>query len=118
MYVALDNFVKMDHKKEWKIWEDRVATIENAVKSVKGVVTEVTVPELGNHTPTLKVSWDAAKISLPVKTLQESLRKGNPSIEVMPAENNSLTITTWMLKPGEEKIVASRLKEELSKAVV
>jgi L-seryl-tRNA(Ser) seleniumtransferase len=66
----------------------------------------------------LKVSWDAAKISLPVKTLQESLRKGNPSIEVMPAENNSLTITTWMLKPGEEKIVASRLKEELSKAVV
>lgn len=118
MYVALDNFVKMDHKKEWKTWEDRVATIENAVKSVKGVVTEVTVPELGNHTPTLKVSWDATKISLPVKSLQESLRKGNPSIEVMPAENNSLTITTWMLKPGEEKIVASRLKEELSKAVV
>jgi L-seryl-tRNA(Ser) seleniumtransferase len=36
----------------------------------------------------------------------------------MPGENNSLTITTWMLKPGEEKIVASRLKEELSKAVV
>jgi L-seryl-tRNA(Ser) seleniumtransferase len=118
MYVALDNFVKMDHKKEWKIWEDRVATIENAVKSVKGVATEVTVPELGNHTPTLKVSWDAAKVSLPVKALQESLRKGNPSIEVMSGENNSLTITTWMLKPGEEKIVASRLKEELSKAVV
>jgi hypothetical protein len=66
----------------------------------------------------LKVSWDATKVSLPVKTLQESLRKGNPSIEIMPAENNSLTITTWMLKSGEEKIVASRLKEELSKAVV
>jgi uncharacterized pyridoxal phosphate-dependent enzyme len=118
MYVALDNFVKMDHKKEWKTWEDRITHIANAAKSVNGVTTDVTVPELGNHTPTLKVSWDPAKVSIAVKVLQENLRKGNPSIEIMPAENNSLTITAWMLKSGEEKIVASRLKEELSKAVV
>jgi uncharacterized pyridoxal phosphate-dependent enzyme len=118
MYVAIDNFVKMDHKKEWKTWEDRVAHIGNAAKSVAGVTTEVNVPELGNHTPTLKISWDPAKVSLPVQLLQENLRKGNPSIEIMPADKNSLTITTWMLKPGEEKIVASRLKEELSKAAV
>ncbi|MCE6989464.1 aminotransferase class V-fold PLP-dependent enzyme [Dyadobacter sp. CY323] len=118
MYVALDNFVKMDHKKEWKIWEDRISHIANAAKSVSGVTTDVTVPELGNHTPTLRVSWDPAKVSIPVKLLQENLRKGNPSIEIMPAENNSLTITAWMLKSGEEKIVATRLKEELSKAAV
>ncbi|WP_159466864.1 aminotransferase class V-fold PLP-dependent enzyme [Dyadobacter sp. 3J3] len=118
MYVALDNFVKMDHKKEWKMWEDRIALISNAAKSVNGVTVATTVPELGNHTPTLKVSWDLAKVNLPVKTLQENLRNGNPSIEIMPADNTSLTITAWMLKSGEEKIVAARLKEELSKAVV
>ncbi|QRR01054.1 aminotransferase class V-fold PLP-dependent enzyme [Dyadobacter sandarakinus] len=118
MYVALDNFIKMDHKKEWKTWEDRINHIASAAKSVGGVTTSVSVPELGNHTPTLKVSWDPAKVSLPVKVLQESLRNGNPSIEIMPAENNSLTITAWMMKSGEEKIVATRLKEELSKAVV
>lgn len=118
MYVALDNFVKMDHKKEWKMWEDRAALIANAAKSVKGVKVETFAPELGNHTPTLRISWDAAKVNLPVKTLQENLRNGNPSIEIMPGENNTLTITTWMLKPGEEKIVATRLKEELSKAAV
>ena len=118
MYVALDNFVKMDHKKEWKMWEDRAALIANAAKSVKGVKVETFAPELGNHTPTLRISWDAAKVNLPVKMLQENLRNGNPSIEIMPGENNTLTITTWMLKPGEEKIVANRLKEELSKAAV
>ena len=118
MYVALDNFVKMDHKKTWKMWEDRAALIANAAKSVKGVQVETFAPELGNHTPTLRISWDAAKVNLPVKTLQENLRNGNPSIEIMPGENNTLTITTWMLKPGEEKIVATRLKEELSKAAV
>ncbi|MDQ6476991.1 aminotransferase class V-fold PLP-dependent enzyme [Dyadobacter sp. LHD-138] len=118
MYVALDNFVKMDHKKEWKMWEGRAALIANAAKSVKGVQVETFAPELGNHTPTLRISWDATKVNLPVKTLQENLRNGNPSIEIMPGENNTLTITTWMLKPGEEKIVATRLKEELSKAAV
>ena len=118
MYVALDNFVKMDHKKEWKMWEDRASLIANAAKSVKGVNVETYAPELGNHTPTLRISWDAAKVNLPVKMLQESLRNGNPSIEIMPGENNTLTITTWMLKPGEEKIVATRLKEELSKAAI
>lgn len=118
MYVALDNFVKMDHKKEWKMWEDRAALIANAAKSIKGVNVETFAPELGNHTPTLRISWDAAKVNLPVKMLQDNLRNGNPSIEIMPGENNTLTITTWMLKPGEEKIVATRLKEELSKAVV
>ena len=118
MYVALDNFVKMDHKKEWKMWEDRAALIANAAKSVKGVNVETFAPELGNHTPTLRISWDAAKVNLPVKMLQDNLRNGNPSIEIMPGENNTLTITTWMLKVGEEKIVAARLKEELSKAVV
>jgi len=118
MYVALDNFVKMDHKKEWKMWEDRAALIANAAKSVKGVNVETFAPELGNHTPTLRISWDATKVNLPVKMLQDNLRNGNPSIEIMPGENNTLTITTWMLKPGEEKIVAARLKEELSKAAV
>ena len=118
MYVALEKFVKMDHKKEWKMWEDRAATIRNAAKSVAGVEVETFAPELGNHTPTLRISWDAAKVSLPVKLLQENMRNGNPSIEIMPGENNTLTITTWCLKPGEEKIVATRLKEELSKAVV
>jgi len=118
MYVALEKFINMDHKKEWKVWEDRTALIGNAAKSVNGVNVETFAPELGNHTPTLRISWDATKVSLPVKVLQENLRNGNPSIEIMPGENNTLTITTWMLKPGEEKIVAARLKEELSKAVV
>jgi uncharacterized pyridoxal phosphate-dependent enzyme len=118
MYVALEKFIKMDHKKEWKMWEDRTALISNAAKSVAGVNVETFAPELGNHTPTLRISWDPAKVSLPVKLLQENLRNGDPSIEIMPGENNTLTITTWCLKPGEEKIVATRLKEELSKAVV
>jgi L-seryl-tRNA(Ser) seleniumtransferase len=117
MYVALDKFIAQDHQKEWKILEDRVALISNAVKSVNGVTVETYAPALGNHTPTMRIGWDAGKIKLTVKALQEQLRAGDPSIEVV-GESNAISITTWMLKPGQEKIVASRLKEEFTKASV
>lgn len=115
MYVALEHYLNYDHDKEWKEWEARVATIESAVKPIAGINTEIKVPMLGNVTPTLHVIWDASKVKITTKDLQENLRIGDPSIEVVGNEENHISITTWVMKPGEEKIVAKRLKEELSK---
>jgi L-seryl-tRNA(Ser) seleniumtransferase len=116
MYAALDRYVKQDHDKEWKMWEAQVAVIENAAKKVAGVSTAVTVPPIANHTPALKISWDPVIVKTTRKDLQENLRKGNPSIEVMSTAENSINITVFMLKPGQEKIVAKRVNEELAKA--
>lgn len=116
MYAALDRYVKQDHDKEWKMWEAQVAVIEGAAKKVKGIVTEVTVPPIANHTPALKISWDPAIVKLTKKEMQEKLRNGNPSIEVMSSAESTINITVFMLKPGQEKIVASRINEELTKA--
>ncbi len=118
MYAALDKFVNTDQDQLWKMWEDRTARIGNAAKSVPGVTVETHVPELGNHTPTLKISWDKAKINLDTKGLQEKLRSGDPSIEVVSGGENAIGMTAWMLQNGEDKIVATRLKEELMKASV
>lgn len=118
MYAALDKFVHLDHEKEWKMWEDRISVIENAAKKVKGVTTEVIVPPIANHTPALKISWDVNHIKISRKDLQDKLRKGTPSIEVMGSEDNIINITVFMLKAGQEKIVAGRINEELMKALV
>ncbi|GAB3707703.1 aminotransferase class V-fold PLP-dependent enzyme [Spirosoma flavus] len=118
MYVALEKFIARDQDKDWKMLEARAAHITEAAKSVKGVNVETFAPELGNHTPTLKFTWDTTKVNLTAKALQEGLRNGNPSIEIVLNESNGINMTTWMLKPGEEKIVATRLKEELMKAAV
>ncbi|WP_420147100.1 selenocysteine synthase [Spirosoma sp.] len=115
MYVALEKFIARDQDKDWKMLEDRAKHIADAAKSVKGVTVESFAPPLGNHTPTLRVTWDTTKLT--PKALQEALRNGNPSIEVV-GEPTGISMTAWMLKPGEEKIVASRLKEELTKASV
>ena len=119
MYVALEQYLQYDHEKEWKQWEKGIALIENAVKPVKGVTTRVHVPPLGNITPTLTISWDPAVVKLTTKALQENLRKGEPSIEVGGGgEENRINVTVWVMKPGQDKIVAKRLKEELSGATV
>jgi L-seryl-tRNA(Ser) seleniumtransferase len=114
MYVALEHFMKADHAAEFKRWESQIATIENAVKDISGVTTSVTVPQLGNITPTLSVTWDTAVIKMTTKELQEKLRTGSPSIEVMGRGDNAITITVWVMKPGQEKIVAKKLREALT----
>jgi L-seryl-tRNA(Ser) seleniumtransferase len=114
MYVALEHYIKQDHDKEWKEWEASTSIIDNAVKTLSGITTSITVPPLGNVTPTLNISWDAAKVKLTGKELQEKLRNGNPSIEIGGVKDNSIIVTVWMLKPGQDKIVAARLKEELT----
>jgi L-seryl-tRNA(Ser) seleniumtransferase len=114
MYVALEHFMSADHDKEFKQWEAQIAVIENAVKPVKGFNTKVFVPQLGNVTPTLEVSWDLNAIKMTSKDLLEKLRTGNPSIEVMPHGDNAINITAWVMRPGQEKLVAKRLKEILS----
>lgn len=116
MYVALEEFINQDHGKVWKMWEDRVAHIENAVKKVDGVTTEMFVPPVANHTPALRISWDDKVVKMSGKELQERLRNGHPSIEVSGNKDNSISLTVFMLKPGQEKAVATRLKEEISKA--
>lgn len=118
MYVALEKYVNNDHDKEWKMWESNIAHIENAVKNINGFTTDIHVPPLGNHTPTLRITWDTDKIKMKDKELREALRNGNPSIELGGGTENSVSVTVFMLKPGQEKIVATRLKEELSKRTV
>ena len=48
----------------------------------------------------------------------DNLRKGNPSIEAYGGGKNSITVSPWMMKPEQVKIVADRIKEELLKASV
>lgn len=117
MYVALKTYISRDHAKEWKVWEDRIAYINNAVSSIKGVTTLSYVPPTDNHTPTLLISWDPSTVKLTSEALRDKLRNGSPSIEVISWEKeNSIRVTVFMLQPKEEKTVAKRIKEELQSA--
>lgn len=123
MYVALERHIKMDHEKEWKMWEDRMAVVVDTIRNVKGVITEVFIPDIANHTPTLHLSWDNSLIKMTGRQLKERLWNGNPGIEVMGGgtmgdKKDGIELSVWQLKPGQEKIVSARIKEELLAASV
>lgn len=116
MYVALEKFINLDHAKLWKTWEDRIAVMENSVKKIPGVTTSVIVPPVANRTPTLIISWDKGRVKAGREELISRLRDGSPSVTVMGGKDESITITSWNLLSGQEKLVAARLSEEFTKA--
>jgi L-seryl-tRNA(Ser) seleniumtransferase len=113
LYVAIEKFIRTGDE-EWKFWLKQIAHIENAVKDIKSVKTRVFVPELANATPNLEISWDQAILPVTGQQIQERLSKGEPGIELNAGRNN-ISLVTFIMVPGEEKIVAARIKEELSK---
>jgi len=115
MLVALEVYLNRDHKRDLELWEYQIKKISDNALSVEGVETEIHVPEIANHVPSLRITWDQEKIPITPSSAREILRKGHPSIETMGG-NKSIDITTWMMNPGEERIVAERVKHVLKNA--
>lgn len=114
MLVAVELFLKRDHEAQWKEWENQIRLIHDAAVSVPGVKGEIHVPEIANHVPALKISW-SDKVKATPGEIRDALRNGHPSIETMGG-NETIDITTWMMIPGEERIVARRIKDLLEQA--
>ncbi len=115
MLAAVEYYLKLDHEAQWKYWESQIKLISDTAASVKNVKAEIYVPDLANHVPSLRISWDQAKLKTTPDEVRKNLREGSPSIETVGSRDN-IGITTWMLQRGQEKIVANRLKEVLAAA--
>ena len=117
MMVALESFIKRDAEAEWKEWERRANTVAASLTKVKSVKTEVYVPPIANHVPTVKITWDKATLNLIADDVRKQLREGKPSIELMPSSSPAAAATqevgvgVWQMQPGETEIVVKRLKE-------
>lgn len=112
MLAALELYLSKDHQAEWKMWEDQIDLISESAKSISGVETSVYVPHHANHVPSLKIRWDQSKVNISPDNVRKILREGSPSIETV-GNKNEIGITTWMMVPGQEKIVAKKIKKIL-----
>lgn len=115
MMVALELYLSRDHEKEWELWESQIKLISDSALSVKGVETEIHVPPHANHVPSLNIRWDEKKMGISTDEMRKKLRDGHPSIETV-GNKEQVGITTWMMEPGQERIVAQRVKEVLENA--
>jgi L-seryl-tRNA(Ser) seleniumtransferase len=108
MVKALESYLKEDHEALDKEWRRRLDTISSAVKRVAGVSTAFSMPDIANHVPHMEITWDPRRISLTSQEASKQLRSGKPSI-VLGRNENALSMNSFMLQPGEEKIIAEHL---------
>ncbi len=113
MLVALELYLKRDHEKDWEMWETQIKLISESALSVEGVETEIHVPKYANHVPSLRVKWDQNMVKITPNEARAKLKNGHPSIETV-GNKEVIGITSWMMEPGQERLVARRLKEVLS----
>jgi uncharacterized pyridoxal phosphate-dependent enzyme len=114
MLVAVELYVKRDHDKERLEFDKRAETIRKAAAGVSGVTAEVFVPEVANHVPHVRITWDAASRGITADNVVKALREGEPSIGTRN-EGDSLVVGVWMMRPGEDAIVARRIRQVLEK---
>ena len=117
MMIALEAFIKRDAEAEWKEWERRAKVVTASVMGVKSVTTEIYVPPIANHVPTVRIKWEKAALKLTADEVRKQLRAGKPALEIVPSSSpaadaiQEISIGVWQLQPGEVEVVAKRLKE-------
>jgi L-seryl-tRNA(Ser) seleniumtransferase len=116
LWAAVELYTKQDHEAIWRDWEKRCKTIADLVAPVPGVKTEIFVPEIANHCPHLRLTWDYAASGLKPADVVRQLREGEPRIETRPGNSQAVEIAVWMLEPGQDRLVGRRLREVLKRA--
>ena len=126
MVAAVDWFLSQsdaEFEAEFRRRADRIAA---ALKGIPTLTSEIFVPPIANNVPHLLIRYDQQRVSISPKEVAKQLRAGTPSIELNPAtgstetsagipkDANKIVVGVWMLEPGEDVIVARRLREVLT----
>ena len=113
MLAAIERFVALDHAALDREYQRRATVILKSLAGVAGVTASITVPEVANHVPHVKIVLDTAVTGITGQEISTRLREGTPSIGVRPGDE--LLVGVWMMQPGDDVVVARRLKDVLTK---
>lgn len=119
LMTAVEIALKRDEGAQRKEFEAMLRRVADRLAGVPTLKTEF-IPNLDySHSPRLSVQWDDAKLGLTVAQVYNRLREGEPAIITTDMNRfrpqwKGIGIFANCLKPGEEVIVATRLRQVLS----
>jgi L-seryl-tRNA(Ser) seleniumtransferase len=128
MVAAVDWFLSQSDDAMQAEFQRRADRIVAHLKGVPTLESRVVVPPVANQVLHLLIRYDQQRLKISPLAVAEQLRRGTPSIELNPAtgtnqgsaglptDTNTIVVGVWMLEPGEDMIVARRLREVLTSA--
>jgi D-glucosaminate-6-phosphate ammonia-lyase len=128
MLAAVEMWALRDHNKEDEMWTAWMQTIADRVTKLDGVTAAVRQPRgLNNHSPGLSINWDPAKLGITGEQVSDILWTTEPRVALGGAggggggrggrggaNQTGISITAYMMKPEDVKVVADRVYEILS----
>jgi uncharacterized pyridoxal phosphate-dependent enzyme len=118
MIKALELYLAEDQQGLTQEWQQRLELVSRKITTLPGVTTSYFVPDVANHVPHMEIKWDP-RIKLTPGDALTSLRSSKPSIVLARAEKNGtekregITMNSFMLKPGEDAVIADKLYDLL-----
>ena len=128
LVAAVDWFLSQDDATMEAEFRRRAERIAEYLKSIPTVKTKIFIPAVANHVPHLLITYDPRRIKVTGAEVMQRMRQGKPRIELNPASGggpasaglpqgpNTIIVGVWMLRQGEDMVVAQRLHEVLREA--
>ena len=120
MWAAVERFMRIDLDAEVREWRRRIEVIATALREIPALKAETIIPPIANHVPHLLLHWDESRVKITPQQMKARLAAGKPSIATARVHGTGETgflISVFMLQPGEELIVAERVREILEHAI-
>jgi len=128
MAAAVDWFLAQTDAGMEAEFRGRAERIAAHLKDIPSLTHEIIVPAVANAVPHLVIRYDQTRVKKAPLEVAQILREGTPAIELnpstgrkpasagLPGGEDTILVGVWMLQPGEDLIVARRLREVLLKA--
>jgi uncharacterized pyridoxal phosphate-dependent enzyme len=114
MIKALEMYLNEDHDALEKEWQNRLQLVSREITKIPGVRTEFFTPDIANHVPHMRITWDETKVKITPQEVSKTLRSFKPSIVIGGGEGHpGLGMNSFMLQPGEAEIIAQQLARVL-----
>lgn len=110
LVAAVERYLKVDHAAERRELDARADLVLNVLGAVDGLSCQKHVPDIANHVPHVLVNWSESDRGLTSAEAVEKLMDGDPPVAVSRAGDGQLRISMWMLRPGQDQLVADRVK--------
>ena len=129
LVAAVDWFLSQDDAAMEAEYRKRAVRIAEQLKSIPTLQTQIFIPAVAaNHVPHLLITYDQNRVKITGAEVMQKMREGKPRIELNPSTGgapasaglpggaNTIVVGVWMMQPGEDLIVAKRLREVLQTA--
>jgi len=129
LVAAVDWFLNQNDAAIEAQCRQRADRIAKHLSAIPAVQTQIFTPEVANHVPHLLLTYDQNRIKITGAEVMKKMREGKPRIELNPSTGgapasvglpggpNTIVVGVWMLQPGEDMVVAKRLRDVLQAAI-